>query len=1470
MPRNYVFVLCLLLSLNSFAQQRLTQNNLPSAHDRCGHQHVQAELYQAHPNLRPENNPAHQELELHTQQYLQELNNINTAARMLDIWTIPVVVHVVHDNGPENLTDAEIEDAIVLLNEDYRGINEEIPSEIHADFLNLVADCEVEFELANLDPNGLPTNGITRTVSNYTYAGDNVQMKEDIGWPRNKYLNIWLVNKPFANSSSSGFAYYPESVDDPAYEVYDGVVIAYWAFGRHDQTSIGYEHVLTHEVGHWANLKHTWGDQSDFGTSGACNDDDGVADTPNTEGHAFYGTCTLETFSCGTLDNNNNFMDYTGTCTGMYTLGQKARQRAALNSSVGNRNNLWSAQNLLETLGAPNASSLIYNPFIIEEDLANDGTVNGTLDITAENVSFSQSSGSFTQGTHYTVSGLPSGLSISISLNSNISATVTVSGQASAHADADDSNYTITFLNAAFVGVNAVDVVGSTNGQLEINFLDPYQIVCVDLLDPFAESTGQAWEYFAINYGNAEFGTWFFETDNFKLETYGKGAICQSGTRNIDPLGSGVYVGPNSTFTAPGNYPDQLDITTSTFTDWKGQLAYIGFRFENVGRTHYGWLKATVDAGGTKFTVLDGAYNTEPNGEIYTGDCGNGVVPQLAFANTSVQEGSNNDGSFSDTYNVTAENVSFSQSSGTFTEGSDYTVSSLPLGLSAVVTLTSSTTLEISLVGQASNHADADDTNFVITFLDAAFAGESAANVTNSSSSLAVDFLDPYGIECVTLGASVEVGIQDWEYFSLYYGDAEFGAWIYDGNNLKLETYGKGAVCYDGTRNIEPLPASTWVGPNYTFTEPGDYPDQLDISNATYTNWNGQTAYVGYRFSYNGNIHYGWLQLSVNPSGTSFTVIDGAYNTEPNAYILTGDCSTSGGSSPIVTISSTNPTCGASNGSATASTTGGTTPYTYQWSNGANTNSIYNLSAATYSVTVTDADGSTDTETITLTDPSGMSITTSVTNESLAGANDGAVDATVSGGASPYSYNWSNGSTSEDIAGLSGGTYSLTVTDSDGCTAETTSTVATNGGGGGTYCDASTALDYNAIFNVAFESINNASAWTSYSDYTSMVASVDPGNSYVLTITTQHDHWPEINVAAWIDWNADGDFYDTGEEVYNFTGPGPYTPSVTVPANATVGATRLRVRLGYGTTLDPCGEDTYQGEVEDYTVNIISVVASCDLPVPTAESVISGNVVKLEWGTASGAERYRIRYRPVGGSWTEKLTAADETFRFLNGLTPSTNYQYQLKSLCAAENSVWSSTYTFTTLGDVCDFPESTSVNITSATTASISWPTDADDVKWRIKYRIPGPTGTSWVTLNPTTPAVNLTSLVAGAEYKYKTKTKCAAAWTNWSGNEFFTMPNSLVEPSARETAPVLDAQINIFPNPTSSKINIQFVGAQESSTLLRVLDPFGKVVMTQQVTTTKGVNHLKLDLSNYNTGYYFIQLSNSNWNKTQRVLKF
>ena len=245
---------------------------------------------------------------------------INNPERVVDgVITIPTVVHVIYSNSNENISDAQIQSQIDVLNLDFRLLNADAD-----DTWSQNADSEIEFCLASVDPNGNSTNGITRKSSSTTSWGTNDAMKflSNGGvdaWPTGDYLNIWVCN---IGGGILGYAQFPGGASNT-----DGVVVGPNYFGTTGYLSAPFDlgRTTTHEVGHWLNLRHIWGD-------GNCNADDFVADTPTSDA-ANYG-CATGHVSCSSTDMVQNYMDYSDdVCMNLFTEGQKTRMRALFDTN---------------------------------------------------------------------------------------------------------------------------------------------------------------------------------------------------------------------------------------------------------------------------------------------------------------------------------------------------------------------------------------------------------------------------------------------------------------------------------------------------------------------------------------------------------------------------------------------------------------------------------------------------------------------------------------------------------------------------------------------------------------------------------------------------------------------------------------------------------------------------------------------------------------------------------------------------------------------------------------------------------------------------------------------------------------------------------------------------------------------------------------------------------------------------------
>ena len=297
------------------------------------------------------------------------------------VYKIPVVFHVLHNNGIENISDEQIFNALTILNRDYRLLNADA-NNVQSEFAGMPADIEVEFLLATKAPNGACFKGITRTKNAISYDGsdegnqvDAIKAGNDVfqgNWPGNKYLNIFICAEI---GGAAGKTTKPSGWS--ANQMTNGIWVLHNYVGSIGTSSPYTSRTLTHEVGHWLNLDHTWGGNNNPGNTTSCTTDDNVQDTPNCIG---VTSCALNSNTCNSddaywlgitgvttmKDNVENYMDYS-YCSKMFTLGQKTRMRTALQSNSTGRANVVSTANLT-AVGAG------ITPYLCKADFTTDRT----------------------------------------------------------------------------------------------------------------------------------------------------------------------------------------------------------------------------------------------------------------------------------------------------------------------------------------------------------------------------------------------------------------------------------------------------------------------------------------------------------------------------------------------------------------------------------------------------------------------------------------------------------------------------------------------------------------------------------------------------------------------------------------------------------------------------------------------------------------------------------------------------------------------------------------------------------------------------------------------------------------------------------------------------------------------------------------------------------------------------------------
>jgi hypothetical protein len=247
------------------------------------------------------------------------------ALAALPIITIPVVVHVVYRTALENISDAQIKSQIDALNRDF-GLTNADRNNIPSVWAGLAVDTRIRFKLVKKAPDGSATTGITRTKTALSVFGSNDGVKRKAtggvdAWPTDKYLNLWVCT---LGGGLLGYAQFPGMPKKT-----DGVVILNTAFGTNGTAASPFNNGRTavHEVGHWLNLRHIWGDTED------CTGSDFVSDTPFAK-HPNRGAPAFPHISCQNGPNGDMFMNYMDYVDDramiMFTTGQVARMQATL------------------------------------------------------------------------------------------------------------------------------------------------------------------------------------------------------------------------------------------------------------------------------------------------------------------------------------------------------------------------------------------------------------------------------------------------------------------------------------------------------------------------------------------------------------------------------------------------------------------------------------------------------------------------------------------------------------------------------------------------------------------------------------------------------------------------------------------------------------------------------------------------------------------------------------------------------------------------------------------------------------------------------------------------------------------------------------------------------------------------------------------------------------------------------------
>jgi PKD repeat protein len=991
-----------------------------------------------------QNDPAfaarYQQVEDHTNQFVA--NPVNQSSRA--IITIPVVVHVVYNTAAQNISDAQIQSQIDRLNLDYHKLNTDWTN-TPAVWQSLVADYEVQFCLASRDPNGNATTGIIRKSTSTTSFSTNDNVKRtanggDDAWPAASYLNLWVCN---LSGGVLGYAQFPGGA-----AATDGVVITYTGFGTGGTAQAPYNlgRTATHEVGHWLNLYHIWGDDGS-----GCSGSDQVGDTPN-QGPENYGCPTYpHTDACATASPGvmfMNYMDYTDdACMYMFTNGQKTRS-LALFASGGSR------VSLLSSLGCQSISSPPVANFSADVTSSCTGLIRftdlSTNAATSWSWNFGDGQTSTTQNpTHlFTTNGtFTVTLTATNTFGSNtktLTSYITVN-KPSAPAASDVSRCgagTFTLTTSSTNPVAWFDSLGN-KVSASATFITP---VLSQSASYYVQDTVGGVQYHVGPANNSGSGSYFTNTANNWATVFNVNTACvlqsvyvyagAGGNRTIELRNSGGTLLQTITTNIPaGASRVTLNFNLPVGTGYR--LATAAGTTINLYRNNAGATYPYSDAGG--YVNITG--NTANNATAYYYFFydwiiqGAGCVSERRQVNAIVSSGL--------TASTTVTNAACGSSN-----GSASVIISGGVPAYTYAWSNGGLTSSISNVPAATYTVTVTDVNACSGTASATVA--SAANLTSAKTYTNVTC---YGGNNGSASVTVSNGTPAYTYVWSNAVTTNSNSGLIAGDYVVTITDGSNCVHVDSFTITQPVAIAATVTANSAHC------------NGEATGLASVVASGG-----NGGFNFAW---STNQSGNSIA------NLPAGNYQVTAtdalNCSASAGfviDEPAAITTNTTTTAvncfGGTNGTANVIPAGGTGNFTYEWCNEVTTHNTSGLSAGNCTVTVTDDNGCSSSAVVAVQQPLQMVISTTTANATAA------VD-TVYGGVGPYTYLWSNGGTTPALTGLNPGNYIVTITDNNGCTSSAGVTVLQTN----TEITAANAIAFNVYPNPSVgELILTLDKWT--------------------------------------------------------------------------------------------------------------------------------------------------------------------------------------------------------------------------------------------------------------------------------------------------------------------------------------------------------------------------------------------------------
>ncbi len=911
-------ILCvkiLILFLNTIVWGQNSQN----IQNSCLFEEARDAYYKQNPNALSNKLKFDKKIEEYTK------NKSNYKLAKAGNFIVPVVFHIYGTNwestteNQRDVTDEVVRRSLADVNANYRGFNDPVDSK----FASLEAGMNIEFRLAQIDPNGNTTTGIVyhEYKEGFGLNGESDGEISKYAWDNNKYCNIHIQLILKADSTTnSGIAWFPD-VDmnsrGTARIVYNGKYLIYSPPASS----------LTHEFGHYLGLEHTF--------YGKCNPDpkqgDLIEDTPATDG--LTTSCDPNFKNCfGQFINFQNHMDY-NPCESMFTKGQVARMEATMSHPA--RINLWRDSNLVATgiknnLGArvlfnyqERQDSEIDKFLTFIEDFSNSGKIINKRKLKAVDGARFAKTGFLTQNVDFRTENVPSGLTPRIRVIDATKAEFFLEGSAVSHLESNSGTINLILLNPSIIG--GVGTLFKSSGtfkfQFTNDFVTSYYNFGPNLMMGYGETDTPSPVTTTISSplfgGKLIVGLDNFDGNKITIDNSATKyeVLCNPGTTNarffsensiISPTSAGEWKLNGCKFECP-----KPVISSPEYTDFRGRTGYIAIRIATLNSNYaYGWVKASVSSNGEVVRLLSTGVNTQFGQQITANINGT----HATYSDGRFLEALSNNQTFDTEITMTLRGTTFSRT-GSLTRNTHFTVSNLPSGLDFSVNVTNSTTATLRVTGTSTSNTGWDPVNNLeFKLLNSAVSSGNANAVLFSTMKFGLEYIgktlsgtndNPYNTSSGDFGGWIPVmsGSLALDQRTSGYAFQDFIGTQHARQGVKLITYRKDAVS-NSNFEIIPLDQGTLIGPGSQWQRGRNYnigSGQHQVDASDYTVWRGKTKYVGIRIRRSGRLHYGWLKLTVSSDGKNFSFTEYALAGIPDAGIYAGTTNTTV-ADPIIII----------------------------------------------------------------------------------------------------------------------------------------------------------------------------------------------------------------------------------------------------------------------------------------------------------------------------------------------------------------------------------------------------------------------------------------------------------------------------------------------------------------------------------------------------------------------------------------